>query len=237
MNTVSGHTSRSEAYSGIYDLTPFTLLDYPDHTACIIWMAGCNLRCHYCYNPHIVLGKGKFSHENLIDFLESRKGLLEGVVFSGGECTLHPSLLAYCRMVKEMGFKIKIDTNGTRPEVIRQLINQKLVDYVAMDFKAGEAVYKKVTNRPKHLLSAFWRSLRLLQKHRIPYECRTTFHSELMNDHDLIEMAEALYFNGYRKPFFIQHFRGCGHTLSPIGKSDRPKTPEKSPSGLVLVHR
>src|SRR5690606_32859804 len=119
----------------IYSITPFTLLDYPNHPACILWFAGCNMRCLYCYNPDIVLGKGKLSVDDARNFLKSRQSLLQGVVFSGGECTLHPDLVPLARIAKTMGYQVKIDTNGTKPEVLEKLLNEKLVDYIAMDFK------------------------------------------------------------------------------------------------------
>ncbi|MDR0762368.1 MAG: radical SAM protein, partial [Campylobacteraceae bacterium] len=96
----------------IFDITPFTMLDYPEHLSCIVWFAGCNMRCSYCYNPHIVLGEGNIGIDELLNFLRTRAGRLEGVVLSGGECTLYPELPKLCREIKELGFKIKLDTNG-----------------------------------------------------------------------------------------------------------------------------
>ena len=127
----------------IYNITPFTLLDYPDKSACIFWYAGCNMRCLYCYNPEIVLGKGTATFSEAISFLKSRQGLLDAVVFSGGECLIHKNILDQIKTVKELGFLIKIDTNGSNPNVLKQLIKSNLIDYVALDFKGTKAIFNK----------------------------------------------------------------------------------------------
>ena len=129
----------------IYSITPFTLLDYAHKSACILWFAGCNMRCLYCYNPEIVLGKGTISFEKTLTFLNSRKYLLDAVVFSGGECLLHKNILELITEVKKMGFLVKIDTNGSKPAVLRELLKKRLIDYVALDFKALPAHFKKIT--------------------------------------------------------------------------------------------
>ena len=103
----------------IENITPFSLLDFQDLCACIIWFTGCNMRCSYCYNPEIVFGKGKYNFEEAIQFLQKRINLLDGVVLSGGECTLHKELIPFVKEIKNLGFKIKIDTNGTYPSKIK----------------------------------------------------------------------------------------------------------------------
>lgn len=112
----------------VSNITPFTLLDYPGKSACIFWYSGCNMRCLYCYNPEIVFGKGKFSFPEMISFLETRKGLLDAVVFSGGECLIHKNIVEQIRTVKEMGFLVKVDTNGSSPKVLSELLEQNLLD-------------------------------------------------------------------------------------------------------------
>ena len=113
----------------ISNITPFTLLDYPHKSACILWYAGCNMRCLYCYNPEIVLGKGTIAFTNVIAFLKTRIGLLDAVVFSGGECLIHKTILEHIKIVKEMGFLVKIDTNGSCPKILKQLVDDNLIDY------------------------------------------------------------------------------------------------------------
>ena len=198
----------------IYSITPFTLLDYPDHPACILWFAGCNMRCLYCYNPEIVLGKGKLSIEDAESFLQSRKSLLQGVVFSGGECTLHPSLVRLAKIAKEMGYRIKIDTNGTRPDVLHQLWDERLVDYVALDFKGMGKKHRDIT--VSDTFTSFTNSLTLLQKIAIPFEIRTTWHADLLSREDIAAMIRFLEQRGYEGKYFIQHFMNGVKTLSPL---------------------
>ena len=100
----------------VYSLTPFTQLDYPDEMACIVWLAGCNMRCPYCYNPEIIFGNNNKPWSEIKSFLEKRQGLLDAVVFSGGECTLHPDLELFCADAKALGYKVKIDSNGSSPK-------------------------------------------------------------------------------------------------------------------------
>ena len=147
MNTNNELISLKENVSKpIYSLTPFTLLDYPHKSACILWFAGCNMRCLYCYNPEIVLGKGSITFENILSFLHSRKNLLDAVVFSGGESLLHKNIIQLIEEVKEMGFLVKIDTNGSSPEIMQNLLDQNLIDYVALDFKAPKSKFQDITN-------------------------------------------------------------------------------------------
>ena len=122
MNINNDYISQKEDHTkAIYSITPFTLLDYPNKTACVLWFAGCNMRCVYCYNPDIVLGRGKIDFNEVILFLQKRKLLLDGVVFSGGECTIHKGIELYLEKIKQMGFAVKIDTHGSSPSVIKKL--------------------------------------------------------------------------------------------------------------------
>ena len=191
--------------SAIYDITKFTMLDYPDELACIIWFAGCNMRCPYCYNPHIVHGEGTVPIEDCFYFLKKRQGLLDGVVLSGGECTNYPKLIEFCERVKALGYLIKIDTNGSRPDQLAKLFERNLVDYVAIDFKATESKYSKITNL-NNGYALFCESLKLLQASGIKYEVRTTLHEDLLNADDLTEMGNDLEKLGYQGTFFIQRF-------------------------------
>lgn len=188
----------------IYSITPFTLLDYPDHTACILWFAGCNMRCGYCYNPEIVTGKGKVSFEEVLAFLKIRKNLLDGVVFSGGECTMHQDLPWYASEVKNLGMKVKIDTNGSRPHVLENLISENLVDYIALDFKALPQDFKKMTK--SDFFDQFKESLDVLLEFQVHFEVRTTVHSELISQKVLNQMLLFLDNMGYKGKYFIQHF-------------------------------
>lgn len=198
----------------IYGITPFTLLDYPNHPACILWFAGCNMRCLYCYNPDIVLGKGKLSVDDARNFLKSRQSLLQGVVFSGGECTLHPDLVPLARIAKTMGYRVKIDTNGTKPEVLEKLLNEKLIDYIAMDFKGLGEKHREIT--VSDTFDTFTESLTLLQHAGIPFEIRTTWHSHLLSLKNIQAMVSYLERHGYNGDYFIQYFKNDVKTLSSL---------------------
>lgn len=202
----------------IYNISPFTLLDYPDRTACILWFAGCNMRCPYCYNPDIVKGKGKFGEKDVYKFLLKRKGLLDGVVFSGGECTLHPEIFTLAARIKEMGFLVKIDTNASRPDVVAQIIAHNLVDYFAIDFKANRQSFGKVTGT--HLFPKFIESLDILLKSSVPFEIRTTVHSSLITAGELEDMFLIIRKAGYKGKYYIQHFENGSDTLGKINRSD-----------------
>lgn len=204
----------------IYSITPFTLLDYPDHTACILWFAGCNMRCGYCYNPEIVTGKGKVSFEEVLTFLKKRKNLLDGVVFSGGECTMHQDLPWYASEVKNLGMKVKIDTNGSRPHVLENLISEYLVDYIALDFKALPQDFEKITK--SDFFVDFEQSLEILISSKIQFEVRTTIHSDLINERLLSKMYQYLQEKNYLGKYFLQHFVDAKETITPLGKSKKP---------------
>ncbi|WP_294917484.1 anaerobic ribonucleoside-triphosphate reductase activating protein [Sulfuricurvum sp. PD_MW2] len=203
----------------LYDLTPFTLLDFPDLPAAIFWFAGCNLRCLYCYNPDIVHGDAHIDESTALAFLSKRLGLLEGVVLSGGEATLYPRLIEFCRSIKALGFKIKLDTNAMRPDVIEKLLHENLLDYVALDFKAPASHMTRICGGGSE--HRFWESFDLLQHSNISFEVRTTFHPDLIDESDLISMAEALNQNGYSSPFYVQMVKCDIPTLGNIHLSER----------------
>jgi len=193
------------------------LLDFPHKSACIFWYAGCNMRCLYCYNPEIVLGKGVVTFPEAISFLQSRKGLLDAVVFSGGECLIHKNIIEQIRSVKLMGFLVKVDTNGSRPDVIKQLVAERLVDFVALDFKAAKNQFQKITQ--SDLFLSFEQSLLILQNNTIPFEVRTTYHSELITIDDFNEMVAYLESHHYKGNYYLQLFRNNAETLAELPSS------------------
>ncbi|MFZ1705278.1 MAG: anaerobic ribonucleoside-triphosphate reductase activating protein [Saprospiraceae bacterium] len=201
----------------IYNITPFTLLDFTDKTACILWFVGCNMRCTYCYNPEIVLGKGKLSFDDILPFLQSRIGLLDGVVFSGGECLLQTNILDIIWQVKELGFSVKIDTNGSKPEILQTLIEEKLVDFVSLDYKAPEHKFEEITK--SSLYNTFIKSFQILQKAQIPFEVRTTIHSQLLDTKDILSMQIQLEALGYQGVFYVQKFQNDVKTLGNLAPS------------------
>jgi len=217
----------------IYSITPFTLLDYEHHSACILWFTGCNMRCLYCYNPEIVLGKGSISFGKTLSFLQSRINLLDGVVFSGGECLLHKNILELITEVKKMGFKVKIDTNGSRPDILEKLIQNQLIDYVALDFKALPSEFEKITQSA--LFESFEKSFQILLQNQIAFEVRTTVHSDLLSKKDIWEMINYLEKHDYTGNYYIQHFVNEVTTIENLGYSNKEIQKEKLSTSKINV--
>ena len=201
----------------IHSFTPFTLLDYPDKSACILWFARCNMKCDYCYNPEIVFGKGSFYFSEIISFLKSRSNLLDAVVFSGGECLIHKDIISFIKLVKSLGFLIKVDTNGSQPKVLEKLIEEHLIDYVALDFKGTKEKFFAITK--SDFYSQFLSCFDLLQASSIPFEVRTTYHSSLLNPEDITAMQNVLLELGYDRNYYIQNFRNYQNTIAPLPDS------------------
>lgn len=194
------------------------------------------MRCLYCYNPEIVLGKGSVAFSDAISFLKSRQGLLDAVVFSGGECLMHKKFKEQIREVKQLGFLTKIDTNGSKPGVLQELISENLVDYVALDFKATPAEFTTLTQTD--LYDEWEKSFRILLNAAVAFEIRTTVHSELTSPNELNQMMAYLDSNKYSGNYCIQPFRNNVDTLSPLRPSSRMRGSDlNSPSRFTLVLR
>jgi len=202
----------------IYDLTSFTHLDYTNHLACIVWFSGCNMRCDYCYNKDIVFAKsGKYSCNDVLDFLKTRVNLLEAVVLSGGEASSY-ELVPFCRKIKELGFKIKLDTNGTNFLHVKELIELDLVDFIALDYKAPEAKFTQITHSNK--FEEFIKTLDFLIGNKVDFEARTTVHADLLSSDDVNEIILDLKNRGYKNSYYIQEFL---ETEKNIGDLKKPK--------------
>ena len=192
-----------------------TLLDFPGKVACILFYNGCRTcKCPYCYNKD--LWKGDVSLANptndVVRFLESRAGKVEGVVFSGGECTLWgDSLVEDIKWCKGRGFAIKVDTNGTNPLLVERLATEGLVDYVALDIKCPESKWKSFYCSRK-LYDAFQKTLDLLLKGNIPFETRTTVHPDFITEEDASEIFRNLKILGYGGTHYLQFFFNSGNT-------------------------
>lgn len=202
----------------IASLTPFSLIDYPNKLACILWFGGCNLRCQYCYNSELISAKEFLDEEKVLLFLKSRIGLLDGVVCSGGECSLWGErLLEIIGKIKAMGFCIKIDTNGSNPKVLKELIDKELVDYVALDFKAPFYKLQKICG--KDYFKEFESSFTLLRDSQISFEVRTTFHSDLLTPSEIGKMRDWLRERGYQGAYYVQGFVGDKGSLGDLRES------------------
>jgi pyruvate formate lyase activating enzyme len=190
---------------------PTSLLDYPDKISAIIWTVGCNFRCPFCYNRDIVLGKsGIVPEKDILDFLKKRKGLLEALAVTGGEPLMQKNLAEFLEKVKELGYLIKVDTNGMFPEKLKKLIDKKLVDYVAMDVKAPKKKYDKLSGI-KTDTKKIQKSIKILKESEIDYEFRTTFVPDFLKKEDIIEIGKWLKGS---KQFYLQQFKNDTDLIS-----------------------
>lgn len=219
----------------IYDISPFTLLDFPYKTACVLWFAGCNMRCSYCYNPDIVLGKGKKTIKEALDFINTRKGLLDGVVLSGGECTLYKELPEIAREIKQLGFLVKLDTNGSNPDCVRTLIDEALIDYVSLDFKAMPNKFEAITK--SNFFVEFEKTFLLLKQSSIPFEIRTTVHSDLLSHQDVQAMINYLEKHQYSGKFYLQNYLNNTETIGNIKSLHKRINKGKFNSHLEIIIR
>ena len=203
----------------IVSITPFTLQDFPGRAACILWFTGCNFRCPYCHNPDLALGMGTRVEWGQIErFLKSRVGLLEGVVFSGGECCLDPVVIELARRVKALGFELKVDTNGSRPEIVKELVVEELVDTFAIDFKAPLERYGEVAKWGA--VEKWKQSIQIIVEAGVDLEIRTTVHSDLLHEGDVNLMMNELVDLGYRGRYYVQNFNE-GETLDGLAKPEK----------------
>jgi pyruvate formate lyase activating enzyme len=170
------------------------------------------------------LGEGDIGADELLGFLRKRANHLEGVVLSGGEVTLYPELPKLCRDIKELGFKIKLDTNGSNPQVLSLLLKNSLVDFVSLDFKAAKTLFKAVTL--SNFYDSFISSLQILQGGNIPFEVRTTVHADLLNEEAINEMAGILVENGYSGVYYLQNYLHAEQTLGDLNAN--PKKLDKT---------
>lgn len=200
----------------ITDITKFSFQDFPEHTSCIIWIGGCNFRCPYCHNPEFVIEKfNTINEDEVFEFLKFRVGLLEGVVISGGECTLYEDLYDFIKKIKNMGFLVKIDTNGTNFELVKKLINDKLLDFVALDYKAPKEKFQLISKIDK--FDEFEKTLKYLISSEINIEIRTTVHTDFLNENDINNIILDLVNKGYKQNYYIQNFRNDnGKTIGNI---------------------
>ena len=201
-----------------------SLQDYPEEVSSIIWTIGCNFSCPFCYNKDLVKGKiAEIPEEDILSFLEKRKKLIDGLVISGGEPLLQKDLKNFCKKVKKLDYKIKIDTNGSFPEKLKELIDEKLVDYIAMDLKAPKKKYTALTN-VKTDIKKIEKSIEIIKKSKLDYEFRTTFVPSLLKKEDIVEIAKWL--KGVKK-FYLQQFKMDASLISPKLSKVRPYSKEE----------
>ena len=183
-------------------LQKFSLIDYPGKIACSIFLSGCDFRCRFCHNPELVFNEeSNFSEKEVLDFLEKRKGKLEGVCITGGEPLINNDLIEFLKKIKNLGYEIKIDTNGSNSELLKKIIEDKLVDYIALDIKADKDNYNKISGVNIDI-TKIEKSLNLIINSGIDYEVRTT---AVRNYNNLEKIGEWL--NNFKiKKYVIQNF-------------------------------
>lgn len=189
-----------------------TLIDYPGKVSCVLFFSGCNFHCPYCHNPELAKGQAvePWSEQAVYDFLEAREGFLSGVVISGGEPSLHPDVIRVCRTIRQMGYPIKLDTNGSRPKVLEELISGRLVDYVAMDIKTYPANYPQYIQKDSKP-DAVMASIQMIKTSGISHEFRTTCVRPLIDAH-IMKRISALIQGA--ELYVLQRFR-LSHVLDP----------------------
>ena len=182
----------------------FSLLDYEDKVSCVLFCKPCNFRCPFCHNGTTVLEADTFiPFADILDYLKSRKGLIDAVVVSGGEPTLMPDLKEKITQLKDLGFLVKLDTNGTNPNIIKDLYESHLIDYVAMDIKNSEEKYPLTTGTKNVDMEKIKQSISYLMNSGIDYEFRTTLIDEFHTMEDIQQMAELI--KGAKK-IYLQKF-------------------------------
>jgi len=195
-----------------------SLVDWDGEISSVIFLAGCNLRCPFCYNVNLVLHPENLPtipFEQIEDCLKKSRGWVDGVVILGGEPTIHSDLLGLCEKIKEIGFLVKLDTNGTNPAMIKELIHKKLVDYIAVDIKAPLTVekYSKVCGvNVENLIGKIEETVGILLENEVEYEFRTTVVSGLHDERDIEKICQRI--KGCRK-YVIQNYKGDVETIDP----------------------
>lgn len=210
----------------IKGLQKLTLLDFPEKMACTLFTFGCNFRCPFCHNASLVLADRAddsiISEEEFFSFLQKRRGMLEGVCISGGEPTLQPDLPDFIRRIRDLGFAVKLDTNGYRPAVLRALIDGGLVDYVAMDVKNSLSRYPETVGIARFDTAPLEESMDLLMENRVPFEFRTTLIRGLHTPESIAEMGKRL---AGEERFFLQTFEDSGDLIADgLSGFDREET-------------
>ncbi|MCR5466085.1 MAG: anaerobic ribonucleoside-triphosphate reductase activating protein [Lachnospiraceae bacterium] len=199
----------------IHGLQKLTLLDFPEHLACTVFTGGCNFRCPFCQNGGLVLHPEEapvIPEEEFFEFLEGRKGRLEGVAITGGEPTVQADLKPFIQRIKSMGYAVKLDSNGQNPAVLSELISEGLVDYIAMDIKNSKARYGETVGIPGFSTANVEKSVALIMGSGLPYEFRTTLCAELHDETSVREIGEWI--RGCRA-YFLQAYRDSEEILMP----------------------
>lgn len=193
-------------------ITKSSLIDYPKKISAVIFLIGCNFNCPYCHNPELVISNiiEPIDINTIYSFLKKRKGLLDGVVITGGEPTLHKKLPEFIKNIKDMGYLIKLDTNGSNPNMVEELIENKLIDYIAMDIKAPFDEYNNIITKEINIENVK-KTFKLLVQNKVDYEFRTTVVSNLLNYESFVKINEIFKKEGKIKKYCLQRFKKSKH--------------------------
>ena len=205
----------------IHGLQKLTLLDFPGHIACTVFTGGCNFRCPFCHNGGLVIAPEKaplIPEEEFFAFLKSRTGRLEGVAVTGGEPTVNGELPGFLKRIKEMGFAVKLDSNGQNPDMLETILKEGLADYVAMDIKNSRERYGETIGIPNFRTDRVERSVKLLMESGVSYEFRTTLTEELHDEASITAIGQWI---AGAKAYFLQSYRDSEEILMP-GKFHAP---------------
>lgn len=218
----------------ISGLQKLTLLDYPGTVACTVFTQGCNLRCPFCHNAPLVTGTPmeQIGENELLSFLSRRRGVLEGVAISGGEPTLYPDLPQFIERIKMLGYKVKLDTNGTDPAMLKMLIESKLIDRVAMDIKNAPEDYPRTVGKALDM-GGINESRELLLSGVIDYEFRTTVVKGIHTKESLVRAAEWI---AGAEEYYLQQYKNSGNIISPEGLSEYNKEEMLDLLGAVIKY-
>lgn len=192
-----------------YGIEKLTLVDYLNKVACILFTKGCNFSCPWCHNSGLVMNDPNLKEipfEEVLKYLKKRVGILDGVVISGGEPTLMKDLKEKIIAIRELGYSIKLDTNGSNPKILKELVNEKLVDYVAMDIKNSFSNYPKTIGLTVAPIDRIKESIEFLKENHVDYEFRTTLVNEFFNEESIEDMGTIL--NGAIRLFLQQFING-----------------------------
>lgn len=183
-----------------------TLLDYPGKMACIIFTGGCNYNCAYCHNRELLNCSNNelINEQEILDYLKKRKNILDGIVISGGEPTIQKDLVSFCKKVKKLGVLIKLDTNGSNPKVIKELLDNNLIDYIAMDIKDSYSKYEDII-KLKPNIDNLKESIELIKNSNIDHEFRTTVNKNNHTFKDLEEICSYIENDNYYLQVFKQN--------------------------------
>ena len=198
----------------ILGLQKTTLLDYPGKVASTIFTGGCNFRCPYCHNRDLVIPPSDvnaYTEDEIFTHLSQKKKVLDGVCISGGEPTLHKDLPEFISKIKELGLLVKLDSNGTNPQMLKELVKNGLIDYVAMDIKHSKEKYNTIASMKTFDLSPIEESVDFLKEGHVDYEFRTTIVEELHSEADFIELAKML--KGAKR-YYLQKFKDSEYCIA-----------------------